>query len=150
MPTTIRALRSARSLDALLGLLRDLPEELPIDLERETTQLGTFGGPEPRSTSGVWSWDATRRIVGDGSWRIEPRPVCEREECSRLADVAGSGDGLCPTHYQQQRRRGETRPVRETAAVRVGVRLSTRAVAALGPRPAVRAREVIEEWAGRQ
>lgn len=161
MPTTIRALRSARSLDALLGLLRDLPDDLPIDLERELAQLPVYGGPEPRSTSGVWSWDATRRIVeGDpdrndgGGWGIESRPRCADEGCLRLADVAGSGAGagdqLCPAHYQQARRTGRTKPILVPAAARLGVRVSALALAALGTRPAVRAREVIEAWAREQ
>ena len=33
--------------------------------DRALTRLPTFGGSEPESgTSGVWSWDATRLLVG--------------------------------------------------------------------------------------
>ena len=42
---------------------------------------------------------------------------------------------------------GRAAAQREPAAARVGVRLSAEALSALGPRPAERAREVIEEWA---
>ena len=34
-------------------------------------ELPTFGGDEPTDTSGVWSWDATRAIVGNCAEDIE-------------------------------------------------------------------------------
>lgn len=58
------------SLEGLLLVLRT--QSVP---EREWTRLPTFGGDEPRSTSGVWSWDATRLLVGTcaDDLRIVPR-----------------------------------------------------------------------------
>ena len=150
MPPTVRALRAARSLDDLLPLLLDLPTGGDIDaaLERETTRLPTFGGPAPRSTDGVWSWDATRLLVGHGDgFEIIRRRVCEEEGCGRACDCDGAGDELCPAHYKQMRLTGSTRPIRVPAAGRIGVRLSAAALEALGDRPAERAREVIEAWA---
>jgi CTP:molybdopterin cytidylyltransferase MocA len=38
---------------------------LPVAFgEIDWTSLPTFGGDEPASTSGVWSWDATSLLVG--------------------------------------------------------------------------------------
>jgi hypothetical protein len=153
--TTIRALRSARSLDALLVLLRDLPtgDDLTLALEQETTQLRSFGGPEPRSTSGVWSWDATRVLVGTcpADFEIVARPICSFPDCSRVADTAGCGSGLCATHYQQQRRHGETASIRAPADHRLGVRDSAatfKRLRSVGAAATV-ARRVLEEWASR-
>lgn len=39
--------------------------------ELDMTSLPTFGGMEPADTSGVWSWDSTRLLVGDGSDDLE-------------------------------------------------------------------------------
>ena len=55
------------TLDELLALLRadTIWAGAPMrhgDLD--TTSLPTFGGAEPVSTEGVWSWDADRLIVG--------------------------------------------------------------------------------------
>lgn len=33
--------------------------------ELDWTSLPTFGGDEPRNTFGIWSWDATRVLVGE-------------------------------------------------------------------------------------
>jgi hypothetical protein len=56
--------RPPRSLDALLTQLqageRELDDHLP-----------TFGGPEPRDTAEIWSWDPTRLLVG----------TCRRDLC---------------------------------------------------------------------
>jgi len=46
--------------------------EAGIDL----CMLPTFGGEEPDSTIGVWSWDEDELLVGEGSfygWHIVPR-----------------------------------------------------------------------------
>ena len=40
-------------------------------------ELPTYGGTEPDDTSGVWSWDATRAIVGNCAGDIE---IISREE----------------------------------------------------------------------
>jgi hypothetical protein len=39
------------------------------------TELPTFGGPAPRHTGGVWSWDAKRLLQGDspGTATLVPR-----------------------------------------------------------------------------
>lgn len=57
MTTTAKI--AASSLDELLGVIRnsDVSDEQMVDLP-------TFGGDEPPSTHGVWSWDETRLIVG--------------------------------------------------------------------------------------
>jgi hypothetical protein len=60
--TPAQQIRSAASLEELLALLSGpAGRELP---EREWTRLPTFGGEEPERTSGVWSWDAERLLVG--------------------------------------------------------------------------------------
>ena len=43
--------------------------------EREMCELPTFGGPEPRDTREIWSWDATHVITGThpGDYKIEKR-----------------------------------------------------------------------------
>ena len=43
-------------------------------------ELPTFGGDEPDDTSGVWSWDATRAIVGNCADDIE---IISREELAQ-------------------------------------------------------------------
>lgn len=40
--------------------------------------LPTFGGQEPRSTSGVWSWDTEYLLVGEG--RCRDWAIVEREK----------------------------------------------------------------------
>ncbi len=48
--------------------------------EREMCELPTFGGPEPRDTAEIWSWDATHMIVGThaGDFTIETRDYFEQ------------------------------------------------------------------------
>jgi hypothetical protein len=43
-------------------------------------ELPTYGGTEPDDTSGVWSWDATRAIVGNCAGDIE---IISREELAQ-------------------------------------------------------------------
>ena len=43
----------------------------PMNHELDMTSLPNFGGPEPADTTGIWSWDATRLLVGDGSADLE-------------------------------------------------------------------------------
>ena len=58
------------NLDELLAAVKagkyhdDVMHELPV-----------FGGSEPRDTSGIWSWDETRLLVGtwDDDMKIVPR-----------------------------------------------------------------------------
>lgn len=64
------------TLDDLLDTLTSCPACLagadPLDDDApahtcgdlDWTTLPTFGGVEPRDTSGVWSWDETRLLVG--------------------------------------------------------------------------------------
>ena len=55
-------IRSARSLATLLDAIRGLSQDEYEDAD--LTSLPTFGGPEPRSTEGVWSWDESSLLVG--------------------------------------------------------------------------------------
>lgn len=41
------------------------------------TDLPTFGGEAPRDTAGIWSWDATRLLVGDDARSLG---IVERHE----------------------------------------------------------------------
>lgn len=52
----------------------DLPQRSGLVIWEE---LPTFGGAEPRNTVGVWSWDETRLLVGEG--RDDLR-IIDREE----------------------------------------------------------------------
>lgn len=77
-----------RSLDDLADALRNSPPGDSADYANERglpvahgeidwTSLPTFGGDEPRDTAGVWSWDATRLLVGTcaADLQIVPRNV---------------------------------------------------------------------------
>lgn len=50
------------TLDQLLVALRT--GTIGSDEYNEWTDLPTFGGPEPESTIGVWSWDPERLLIG--------------------------------------------------------------------------------------
>lgn len=60
------------TLDDLLDVLRALPSDAhhpelpdaPNDPGVDWTSLPVFGGTEPRDTECVWSWDATRLLIG--------------------------------------------------------------------------------------
>lgn len=95
-----------RTLDALYAVLTTEPDThatadaygLPRSAHEDAidwTSLPTFGGPEPASTLGVWSWDADRLLVssaplaglehgnalrGAQSLRIVPRAALTAEE----------------------------------------------------------------------
>lgn len=60
-------------LEDLLAIMKSqvIGEEPMIDW----SNLPTFGGPEPENTLGVWSWDPTRLLVGEGTndLKIVPR-----------------------------------------------------------------------------
>ena len=52
------------------------------------TSLPTYGGTEPLDTSGVWSWDDTHLLVGEGGvedWEIVPR--CPHGEADFHCDI---------------------------------------------------------------
>ncbi|MBN8465064.1 hypothetical protein JYJ95_00965 [Corallococcus exiguus] len=67
------------------GPLRNL-EDLTAVLQRwghgleglPWSELPTFGGEAPRETEGVWSWDATRLLVGDRPDVVRLLPRLER------------------------------------------------------------------------
>ncbi|MFY2560711.1 hypothetical protein ACN469_24115 [Corallococcus terminator] len=61
------------SLDALAEVLRRWGRHL-VDLP--WTVLPTFGGTTPARTEGVWSWDATRLLVGSEAGALV---LCPRE-----------------------------------------------------------------------
>jgi len=71
---------TAGDLDALLAAIREIDAECrqaKTDPETayDATSLPTYGGTEPRNTSGVWSWDAARLLVGTcaSDMRLVPR-----------------------------------------------------------------------------
>lgn len=94
-------LQEAGSLDDLLGRLQAVGEEKDEEgrSEIDLTDLPTFGGPEPLSTSCVWSWDAGRVLVGTccADMRIRAREETEQDEDAqdvlrmRIVDRAGEG-----------------------------------------------------------
>ena len=57
----------ATDLDTLLALMKEHGTDDRIDW----CSLPTFGGPQPENTSGVWSWDETRLLVGTCSADIK-------------------------------------------------------------------------------
>ena len=74
-------------LDALRAVQDALTEEDPHNRNLfvrvgeliDVTDLPTYGGEEPDDTIGVWSWDATSLLVGEGSW-AECRIVDRNED----------------------------------------------------------------------
>ena len=75
---------SARDLDALCSVLNAICASTPVDERPDygpymtSKDLPAYGGEEPKSTAGIYSWDATRLLVPDeeaprGGWRIIPR-----------------------------------------------------------------------------
>jgi len=69
----------SRSLDELLRTLLALEASSETDLI-DASSLPTFGGETPGCTLGVWSWDADRLLVGDGSW--SDAQIISREQSS--------------------------------------------------------------------
>jgi hypothetical protein len=67
------------SLNEAANVLADEAERRGIDwtdiAEVDTTDLPTFGGVEPKSTDGIYSWDEDSYLVpaNDGSWTIMNR-----------------------------------------------------------------------------
>ena len=57
--------------------------------DREMTKLPTFGGETPINTTNIWSWDATRLLIGLGSddFRIIDRMDDFEDVSWRLEDV---------------------------------------------------------------
>ena len=84
-PATLEALLAALSDDdgttryARHCGLRSSPTESGIDW----TELPTYGGAEPADTDGIWSWDATRLLIGtcaDDLQIVEREPLEEIDE----------------------------------------------------------------------
>lgn len=61
--TTQEKVNACTTLDELLDVLNEMEDSRDVDM----TSLPTFGGDEPPSTNGVWSWDESRIIIGTGS-----------------------------------------------------------------------------------
>ncbi len=57
---------SPKNLNELFDMMQNDDPSLP-----SWDSLPTFGGPEIDDTTGVWSWDETRKIVGTCSSDIE-------------------------------------------------------------------------------
>ncbi len=156
MPRNLR--RLAPTLDALLALLRSptaTDSDAPVLTDREMTSLPTYGGRAVVHTSGIWSWDARRRIEGTCAYdfRIVERPTCRAYGCDRVTDTAGCADGLCSSHYQQQRRRRPLTPLRPPtsdvdARARITVRVDPPTLARLrdAGAPATVAADVLRRW----
>lgn len=72
-------IRLADTLDELAAALNALADHDPevreaVEDRLDMTSLPTFGGPEPADTTGVWSWDETRLLVGASQpFRMVPR-----------------------------------------------------------------------------
>lgn len=70
----VQKLRAAAARDSLRDLddvyramkNKDIAAMDPQHPEQWSAELPTFGGPEPEDTMGVWSWDESRLIVGEG------------------------------------------------------------------------------------
>lgn len=79
----------------------------------------------------------------DAEGFLSPGRTCSFPDCTLPATRLG----LCRGHYTQHLRGKDLKPLRRPAAGRISVRLSETALAALGPNPAVQAREILERWA---
>jgi len=73
------AISNAANLTELLTALNDVGNEINRiqqdgldagdligDYGRSVSECPTFGGDEPEDTAGVWSWDDTHLLVGEG------------------------------------------------------------------------------------
>lgn len=63
--TASAAITSATCLEDLLRALL-----LPGIEDVDWSDLPVFGGPEPHDTTGIWSWDETRLLVGDSRHNV--------------------------------------------------------------------------------
>lgn len=84
MVTNADRIAAARTLDALCAVLNAICTSTPADERPDygpymtSKDLPDYGGAEPRSTAGIYSWDATRLLVPDeeaprGGWRLVKR-----------------------------------------------------------------------------
>jgi hypothetical protein len=70
------AIESATDLDQLFAAVESYQDEnTRIDETVDLCGLPVYGGDEPVSTIGIWSWDSGRMIVSDynGNFVIESR-----------------------------------------------------------------------------
>ena len=77
---SLRQTLPPRTLDALL---RDLRSGAYVPAtDAAWADLPTYGGPEPTDTAEIWSWDATRLLVGTcrDDLRLVPRVVPAHEQ----------------------------------------------------------------------
>lgn len=65
--------RDITSLDELAQAIEANAEEL-IDVGADLSRLPRFGGEEPEDTTGIWSWDEMRLLVGDGPGVLQVVP----------------------------------------------------------------------------
>lgn len=68
-------LNNSKNLNDLLDNICAARQELDQDdlAKLDLTSLPNFGGKEPRSTLGVWSWDDNNLLVGEGNFEIVSR-----------------------------------------------------------------------------
>ena len=91
------AVKHARDLDHLLAAIQHHESIAPAEDDRpasqqiDMTSLPTFGGEEPASAHGVWSWDATRLLVGPRESELE---IVSREEWAERKGTRAASAGL--------------------------------------------------------
>lgn len=81
-------------LEGLLAAIR-LDDPRVVDCDGELIcDLPTFGGIEPANTTGVWSWDENRLLVGDCADDLEILPRAECPWAVGPDDVISRGDAI--------------------------------------------------------
>ncbi|ADC73211.1 hypothetical protein TK90_2725 (plasmid) [Thioalkalivibrio sp. K90mix] len=79
-----RAIRNASDLDVLVEALAERYDDTSERFqERGLVDLPNFGGDETEDTRGIWSWDETRLLIGEGDpdeWQVVTREDWERGE----------------------------------------------------------------------
>ena len=55
----------AENLDELLEIIKQWSDVADSEIYFKSASLPTFGGDEPKNTSGIWSWDETRLMTGE-------------------------------------------------------------------------------------
>ncbi|WP_026332133.1 hypothetical protein [Thioalkalivibrio sp. ALE16] len=72
-----RAILKAPSLDSLVEALSERFDSTSERFqERGLVDLPNYGGDEPEDTQGIWSWDETRLLIGEGGpdeWEVVTR-----------------------------------------------------------------------------
>ena len=81
-------------LEDLLAVLRAYQaysDSTEADMEGliDITSLPTFGGIEPATTEGIFSWDDARVLIYDNAWTIQDRPDELVEHDDKRARLAG-------------------------------------------------------------